>query len=75
MSDYIYPKVPKKMWPAVSFACHILQERKTFNRAIEIASNYYKVDPDELKKHVVARCQAGRKEKMNRKRLFEEYRQ
>lgn len=75
MNDYIYPKVPKKLWPAVSFACRILRERRTFNRAIEIASNYYKVDPNEVKKHVVSRIQAGQKEKMIRSRVFKEYSQ
>ena len=61
--DFVYPLVPKKLWPAVSFACDMLQQGRGFNLAIERASNYYKVDPDEVKKHVVDRIQAGRRHK------------
>lgn len=57
--NYVYPKVPRKYWKAVVMACGIIRDRETFNVAIERASSHFNVDPDELKKHVVARTQAG----------------
>lgn len=60
---YTYPYIPKEYYPAVMYACQVIREYGYFNKAIESAARYYKVDKDELKKHVVARQQAGRKAK------------
>lgn len=56
---YVYPLIPKKYVKPTLFACSIIRQNKTFNKAIEIASNYYGVDPNVLKEHVVKRTQAG----------------
>ena len=63
MSKYKYPYIPKKYYLAVMFACKLIREYGYFNRAIKIASGYYKVDPDEIEAHVRARQAAGQKEK------------
>ena len=61
MSNYKYPYIPKDYYPAVMFACKLIREHGTFNRAIETASNYYNVNKSTLEKHVRARQAAGQK--------------
>ena len=63
MADYKYPYVPKEYYAAVMFACKIIRDTGHFNRAINTASKYYKVDKKELEKHVRARQGAGQKGK------------
>lgn len=58
---YVYPKIPKEYVKPVMFACSIIRKEKTFNKAIAVASNYYGVDPNVLKEHIVKRTQAGSK--------------
>ena len=61
MGDYKYPLIPKKYYAAVMFACKMIREHKTFNKSCEIAANYYKVDEQQVRKHVSARAAAGHK--------------
>lgn len=63
MTDYKYPYIPKEYYAAVMFACKIIRETGQMNRAIKTASRYYKVDAEELEKHVRARQAAGQKGK------------
>ena len=56
---YVYPLIPKKYVKPVLFACQIIRQKKTFNKAIKLASDYYGVNPEIVKKHVIARTQAG----------------
>lgn len=63
MTDYKYPYIPKEYYAAVMFACKIIRETGQMNRAIKTASRYYKVDEEELEKHVRARQAAGQKGK------------
>ena len=63
MSKYKYPYVPRDYYPAVMFACKLIREHGTFNRAIETAADYYNVDEDTLAKHVRERQAAGQKGK------------
>lgn len=58
-----YPFIPREYYPAVMFAAKIVREDGTFNRAVEIASEYYGVDPEEVEKHLRARQAAGQKGK------------
>lgn len=61
MGEYKYPLIPKKYYAAVMFACKMIREHKTFNKSCEIAANYYKVDEQQVRKHVSARAAAGHK--------------
>lgn len=59
--SYKYPYIPREYYAATMFACKLIREHGTFNRAISTAANYYDVDSDELEKHVRARQAAGQK--------------
>lgn len=62
MSKYKYPYInDKTMYKAVLFACSMLRDNGYFNKACEISANYYSVNLEELKNHVIARTTAGRK--------------
>ena len=63
MADYKYPYIPREYYPATMFACKLIHEHGTFNRAIEAAADYYNVDESTLAKHVRARQAAGQKGK------------
>ena len=63
MSTSKYPFIPKAYYPAVMFACKLIREHGTFNRAISTAASYYHVDPDEVERHVRARQGAGQRGK------------
>lgn len=58
--EYVYPLIPKKYVKPVLFACQIIRKEQTFNKAIAIASKYYGVNHEILKKHVVNRTNAGK---------------
>ena len=45
MGEYKYPYVPKEYYPAVMFACKIIRQNGTFNKAINSSAKYYGVDP------------------------------
>lgn len=59
--DYKYPYIPKEYYAATMFACKMIRGNGYFNKAINIAANYYMLDKEELRKHVVARTTAGKK--------------
>lgn len=61
MSEYKYPYVPKEYYPAVMFACKIIRQNGTFNKAINSSAKYYGVDPVVLTKYVRARQGAGQR--------------
>ena len=63
MGEYKYPYVPKDFYPAVMFACKMLEEKFEFDTAIARAAEYYKVDTAELTEHVQKR-QAAENQKM-----------
>ena len=61
--SYKYPYIPKEYYAATMFACKLIREYGTFNRAISTAAGHYDVNEDELAKHVRARQAAGQKGK------------
>ena len=61
MAEHKYPYIPKKYFKPVMFACKMIRENGYFNKAVQIAANYYGVDADEVAKHVRARQGAGQK--------------
>lgn len=63
MAEYKYPKIPKKYYPAVMFACKMIRENGNFNKAIKISSNYYDVDAEKVEKYVRERQAAGQRGK------------
>lgn len=58
---YKYPFIPKNLYPAVMFAAKLVREKGTFNECCRIASRYYRVSEDEVRKHLQARCHSGQK--------------
>ena len=63
MGEYKYPYVPKEYYPAVMFACKIIRQNGTFNKAINSSAKYYGVDPAVLSKYVRERQGAGQRGK------------
>lgn len=60
--DYIEDPV---VYKAVMFACNLLKKGNSYNSAILISSNYYRVDPDDVRHYVSqrsGRSQANRSE-------------
>ena len=62
-NGYTYPYIPKKIYPAVMYACKMIRENGYFNKAIRAASNYYGIDEDAITEHVRKRIAAGKKAK------------
>lgn len=61
--SYKYPYIPKRLYPAVMFACKLIRENGWFNKAIEAAARWSGEDPNEIAKHVRARQGAGQRAK------------
>lgn len=55
--DYIEDK---DVYKAVMFACQLLKQGKSYTSAIGISSNYYDVNPEEVRHYVSQR--SGRKQ-------------
>ena len=52
------------LYKAVMFACRLLRQGKTINKAVGVASNYYKVNPNDVRHFVSqrsSRSQANKK--------------
>ena len=62
-NGYTYPYIPKKIYPAVMYACRLIREDGYFNKAIRAASEYYGIDEDVITEHVRKRIAAGKKVK------------
>ena len=56
---YTYPYIPKKIYPAVMYACKLIRKNGFFNKAVRAASRYYGVDKDAIIEHVRKRISAG----------------
>ena len=63
MTEYKYPFIPKKLYPAVMLASKIVRETGYKNKAIKTAANFYGADEDDVREHLEARMAAGRKGK------------
>lgn len=61
MPKYKYPYIPREYYAAVMFACKMIQENGYFNKAIDTAAKYYRVDSEELERHVRKRQGAGQR--------------
>lgn len=56
-----YPYISDRtMYAAVRYAGKLVRENGHLNHAITTAAGYYKVDQDELRRHLEARTKAGR---------------
>ena len=61
--EYVYPQIPKDIYPAVTYACAEIRKNGFFNVAIRKASKRYGVDEDELKALIRERQAAGQRYK------------
>lgn len=57
-----------KTFKAVMFACDLLKKGKSYASAIGIASNYYEVNPDDVRHFVSQR--SGRKQANKKSRKY-----
>ena len=73
MAEYKYPYVHKEYFPAVMFACKLIREYGTFNRAVETSADYYGVDKEILASHVRKRQSAGQKGESRKYYWFKVY--
>ncbi len=73
MSSYKYPYIPKDYYAATMFACKMIRQNGSFNKAIKTASRYYEVDESELAKHVRKRQGAGQKGKARKYKWYKIY--
>ena len=64
------PTIPKDYYPAVMFACKMLRKDGHFNRAVKIASNYYKVDEEKVAEYIKERKQATKNKPNQGKKLM-----
>ncbi len=58
------PYIPKEFYPAVMFACKMIDKGEEFNKAVSTSAKYYKVDKTELTKQVnlkLGKKSSGRK--------------
>jgi soluble lytic murein transglycosylase-like protein len=65
--DYIDDRATYK---AVMFACNLLKKGNSYTKAVGIASNYYDVNPDDVRHFLSQR--SGRKQANIRSRKYKE---
>lgn len=53
--------IPKELWLAVNFAAKMVRENGYFNKAVNTAANYYKVNPNDVERELRKRQAKGQK--------------